>query len=143
MLLHLHGEPSELAFADGFVEVAALARRLRERVAPGRLRLLYSTACYGAAHAEAFLDAGFRVVSGARGTNANGAYDYAVELAAWACGLRYRSALRAGNLRPPLRLFDAIARWTGFPDADSFKEARGDSSLRIGSPPVAGRIAQG
>jgi hypothetical protein len=138
VLLHLHGEHQILWFADRAVYLdqlqALIAGQLPELGLRGRLRLLYSTACYGAEHAVAFVDSGFRVASGAIAVNANGPWDYPVQLLFWGLGVPYRTALSAGNNRLIARIHDWVARKLRFEDVNSIKTAAGDGATRITSP---------
>ena len=58
----LHGSPGRLIFDDGNGKGLAVdATAVAATFAPARakLRMLYSTACYGLSHAQAFVDGGF------------------------------------------------------------------------------------
>lgn len=138
VLLHLHGDHQILWFSDRGVYMDQLqgliAEQLPDPELRRRLRLLYSTACYGAEHAIAFANAGFRVASGAIGVNANGIWDYPVELLLWGLGVPYRTALSAGNSRLISRIHDWVARKLRFEDVNSVKTAAGDGVTRITSP---------
>ena len=60
VILVAHGLNGRLQFSQGDVCTAAdLATQLRAAGAAPKLRLLYSSACFGATHAEQFLGAGF------------------------------------------------------------------------------------
>lgn len=135
VLLHLHGGDRVLWFADGPVPTPELAAAIRRRKLSDRLRLLYSTACYGGSHAQDFVDAGFCTASGARGTNANAAHDYSVQLASWALKRTYAQALKAGNKKMFCELYDGLARRIGFDDVDSRKVVKGDKDITIMSSP--------
>jgi len=135
VLLHLHGGDRVLWFADGPVSTPDLAQEIRARKLSGRLRLLYSTACYGGSHAQDFVDAGFCTASGAKGTNANAAHDYSLQLGTWALRKPYEKALRAGNKKIFVELYDGIARKMGFDDVDSRKIVKGDKDITIDSNP--------
>jgi hypothetical protein len=133
VLINLHGMPSALWFADGEIRTARLADQIVERHLPPKLRLLYSTACYGASHAPDFVRAGFRVASGAIGVNANGAHDYPVELLYWGLGATYRDALKAGNAKWAIEAYDKLAVQAQFEDVCSTKIAVGSGLTRITS----------
>lgn len=135
VLLHLHGGDRVLWFADGPMSTPELSELIRRRKLSDRLRLLYSTACYGGTHAQDFVDAGFCTASGARATNANAAHDYSVQLGTWALRRTYAQALRAGNKKIFCELYDGLARRMGFEDVDSRKIVKGDKEITIGSLP--------
>ena len=69
VFLHLHGLQGELFFEEGAVATSELADQIRAEHLHDRLRLLYSTACYGASHAHDFVRAGFRIASGSVAVN--------------------------------------------------------------------------
>lgn len=134
VLLHLHGKERELWFADGAIATRQLKERIAGQQLQGRLRLLYSTACYGANHAPDFVAAGFRVASGAIAVNANAAHDYPTELIYWALGATYEAAMKAGNNRFLTRINDRLAVRFRFTDVNSIKSMAGHGETRITSP---------
>ena len=134
VFLVMHGSPGRLYFDDRSVTSAELGEHLRAASPVGRLRLLYSTACYGASHAEDFIRAGFRTASGALAVCANGPYDLPAQLLAWGSLQTYKSALVAGN-NPVFRLIhDNAAKLMGFADVNSEKIIAGKKYTRITSP---------
>ena len=108
--------------------------KLSDTLLKQRLRLLYSTACYGATHAPDFIRAGFRVASGATRTNANGPYDYPTQLACWGRGWTYRSTVNLANSPIFIAMHDAIAKLLGFDDVNSEKMIEGRKHTRITTP---------
>jgi hypothetical protein len=136
VLLHLHGKEDRLLFADGPITTAQLGERIAARRIQDKLRMLYSTACYGADHASDFVEAGFRLASGAIAVNANSIYDYPAQLLLWALGKPYRVALSAGNRSLMTRAWDRVARRFRFQDVDSRKIAVGDQDTSITSEAV-------
>lgn len=136
VFLVMHGSKARLHFEDGAVSTADLKTQLQVADLKNRLRLLYSTACYGATHADDFVGAGFRVVSGALGVNANGPYDYPAQLVHWGRGQRYKTAVNAGNRRLGILTHDAVARAAGFDDVNSEKIIAGKKYTRITSEAV-------
>jgi hypothetical protein len=133
VLLHLHGEKGRLWFADDVISTPKLAEQIAAQQMQDKLRLLYSTACYGATHAPDFVQAGFRVASGAIGVNANSPHDYPTQLLYWGLGSPYKSALAAGNSKPLTKVFDSVARKLNFSDVNSFKEVVGKRNTTITS----------
>jgi hypothetical protein len=130
----LHGLENELWFHDGPVQTSDLGEEIRAEKLKQRLRLLYSTACYGASHAPDFIRAGFRVASGATRTNANGPYDYPTQLACWGRGWTYRSTVNLANSPVFIAMHDAIAKLLGFDDVNSEKIIEGRKHTRIITP---------
>lgn len=133
VLINLHGEKRRLWFFEGVITVSRLADLLAAKQIQHKLRLLYSTACYGANHATDFVRAGFDVASGAIAVNANGAHDYPVQLLNWARGKPYKAALEAGNNEPLTRISDRAAEKLGFEDVNSYKIAVGNGETSIAS----------
>ena len=133
VFLNLHGLRDGLKFADGKATIASLGAEIGELDLGHRLRLLYSTCCWGARHAPYFVDAGFKTASGSVGINANGPFDFPMTLGKWTNGNTYDSAIRAAN-NPFMRMVhDRAAELIGFDDVDSTKELHGVKSLRITS----------
>jgi len=136
VFLVMHGSETRLFFDDVSVTTADLAEMLAAADLAHRLRLLYSTACYGALHAEDFVKAGFRTASGALAVCANGPYDFPTQLLKWGTFNTYRSAMAAGN-NPVFRVIhDNAAKLMGFTDVNSEKTIAGKKLTRITSPAI-------
>ncbi len=131
VFLHLHGLENELFFEEGPVETSELGDQLQAAGLKERLRLLYSTACFGATHAPDFVRGGFRVASGAVAINANGPYDYPAQLFNWGLGQTYRMVVQAGSNPMFLAILDNVAKAMGFDDVNSRKEIKGRVLTRI------------
>ena len=134
VFLVMHGMEGELLFDDVTMRTEELAQLLKAADLAHRLRLLYSTACYGASHAEHFADAGFRTASGALGVCANGPYEFPTQLLKWRNNQTYKSSVKAGD-NPVFRLIhDHAAKLMGFTDVNSEKVIMGKKLTRITSP---------
>jgi hypothetical protein len=134
VFLVMHGNPGRVYFDDMSITTANLGERLKAADLAGRLRLLYSTACYGASHADDFVKAGFRTASGAVAVCANGPYDFPTQLLKWGTNQTYKSTLKAGN-NPVFRVIhDNAAKAMGFTDVNSEKIIVGKKYTRITSP---------
>jgi hypothetical protein len=134
VFLVMHSSPHRLYFDDGSITTADLGERLKAANLAGRLRLLYSTGCYGASHADHFVGAGFRTASGAVGICANGPYDFPTQLMKWGTLHTYKSTVTAGN-DPVFRVIhDNAAKAMGFTDVNSEKVIVGKKYTRITSP---------
>ena len=129
----LHGLQGKLFFHDGPVSTAKINQMIAGAKLENRLRLLYSTACYGATHAQDFVDAGFRTASGARGICANGPFDFPVQLYNWSKGKTYKSTVKAANHELGLLTHDTLISVLGFTNVDSFKIIKGKKLTRISS----------
>lgn len=133
VFLNLHGLKHGLKFNDGTVKIDDLAEEIADLGLQHRLRLLYSTCCWGSRHAPYFIEAGFKTASGAVGINANGPFDFPTQLAGWTNGRTYDSVVRSANNPFMLQIHDRLAELMGFDEVDSTKEVFGVKSLRITS----------
>jgi hypothetical protein len=136
----LHGSPGRLIFDNGAgkpdsVTVTDLIPALAP--ASSKLRVLYSTACYGLSHAQSFVDAGFDAACGAIGECANGPAEYPQVLSTWAHGHTFKDAVNKGDDPTTRKIFDAIAKLSGFPNANSDKEIKGTLTVTIDTVPAA------
>jgi hypothetical protein len=134
VFLVVHGSPGRVYFDDMSITTADLREQLKAADLADRLRLLYSTACYGASHAGDFIEAGFRTASGAVAVCANGPYDFPTQLIKWGTVHTYKSTVKAGN-NPVFRVIhDNAAKAMGFTDVNSEKIIVGKKYTRITSP---------
>lgn len=132
VFVNLHGAPGALWFHEGAYGTSEIKDALatHDALTP-KLRLLYSTACYGDSHAEDFLAAGFQVASGSLKVNSNSPFDYPTTMNAWKAGDPFASAQEKGNNEVWRKFYDGIAKNQGFEDADSTKIVHGDKALTI------------
>lgn len=107
VLLHCHGNDERLYLYEERVTSQELAKAIGQLRIGHRLRMLYSTACYGASHADDFvMHAGFTCASGAKGINYNSATEYPEFLSRWNSGESFGSAIaksRNKNLDGPFK----------------------------------------
>jgi len=83
-----------------------------------------------------FVEAGFRVASGAVGVNANQLYDYPLQLYHWGTNKTYESAVKAGNNPALMKMQDTLAS-AFFGDAvNSEKIIEGTKHTRISSEAI-------
>ena len=109
----LHGSPDRLEFQDGSWYTPSMATKLAGLSLSSKLRLVYSTACYGATHNDNFLQAGFKTAIGALGVNTNSAFELPMLLNLWALGKNLKDALRLGDKPATRRLADEAAKAYG------------------------------
>lgn len=133
VVLSLHGEEGRLIFSDGRIYSHDLGQRLRAEGLNDKLRLLYSGACYGNTHAGDFIDAGFRVASGAIGVASNGAFDFPLQFIHWSRGEPYEAVVKAGNFQFGIDISDTVARIKGYRNVNSRKIITGDKRTGISS----------
>jgi hypothetical protein len=134
----LHGSPGKLIFDNGSGRPdPVMVTDLIPALAPARpkLRILYSTACYGLSHAQPFVDAGFEAACGAIGECANGPAEYPQVLSMWAHGHTFKDAVNKGDDPSTRKIFDIIAKLSGFPKANSDKEIKGTLTVTIDTVP--------
>lgn len=137
VILVAHGLTGRLQFSrDHVCAVADLARQIRVAGAAPKLRLLYSSACFGATHAEQFLGAGFSTVIGALEKNTTGLSEFRRLLRAWVGGASAGAALDIAD-RPVQRWFwDTAAKVAGrLKRVNSRKQLDGDPDVTIATPP--------
>lgn len=135
VIVNLHGLPGGLVFADGLAATAALAPALRA-AGRGKLRLAYSSACYGESHGLDLIAAGFAAAVGARRVNTTGATEFGLFVLLWGLGAPVARALSAADHPALRRPTDAAARVLlralgERGEVDSRKVVAGDRAVRI------------
>jgi hypothetical protein len=136
VLLMLHGETGGVVFQDGGVRSSTLARELAALKLGGKLRLMYSTCCYGDSHSADWLSAGFDTAIGSKKVNANSAVELAPLLSLWQ--FNFKAADCLAPTVPPTGPNDAVARAFGQANhlgwaahVDSTKVIRGNANVQI------------
>jgi hypothetical protein len=139
-----HGLDKGVLFSDGKTPMsdvtAAIVSNLNA-TQRGKLRVVFSTACFGATHRSGWLSAGFKAASGSTGIYADSASSYPAFLAAWIIEAKFSDAVAAANAADPLRLSDNAARvWfnsQGKPEkanlVNSNRVVSGSGALKIGT----------
>jgi hypothetical protein len=113
LLVLLHGSPDRLEFHDRSWPTPDMATELGGLGISPKLRLVYSTACFGATHNDDYLRAGFKAAIGARKVNTNSAFELPMLLNLWALGKNAKDALRLGDKPATRNLADGAARAFG------------------------------
>jgi hypothetical protein len=131
VILMLHGFDGVLCFADSESHSVILADEISALNLKSKLRMLYSTTCYGKSHAIDFVAAGFQTACGSIATNANAATEYPTVLTMWAAGSKLKNAIAAGDLSLTRQPQDLSAKAMGFADANSTKEIIGNGNITI------------
>jgi hypothetical protein len=138
-----HGLSDRVVFSDGSRTMAQVKDAILAKLsAPDRakLRMVFSTACFGATHRDEWLAAGFNTASGSRKIYADSGTSYPAFLAAWVGGQPFSAAVRAANDSDPLRLQDkaAVPTLVSFgmseeraKEVDSVRVVAGSGDLRI------------
>lgn len=131
LLVMVHGEAERLLLRGGKHAMDRLAFDIDVLGIGKKLRLAYSTACYGATHADELVAAGFDCAVGAKQINANGATEFPLVVAGWSSGKTIETAVADGAVGMDLQ--DAAAVVMGFNGVDSTKVIAGDGDLTISS----------
>jgi hypothetical protein len=140
VIVVLHGSPGKLIFDAGNGKGdPVVVTDLIPELAPARpkLRILYSTACFGLSHAQGFVDAGFEAACGAIGQCANGPVEYPQVLSMWSDGHTFKDSVNKGDDPATRKIFDAAAWLSGFRKANSDKEIKGNLTVTIDTLPTA------
>jgi len=140
-----HGLSGNVLFSNGSFTMASVRDRILANLTAtqrAKLRMVFSTACYGASHRQAWRDAGFKTVSGSRGVYADSVASYQPFLTAWVSGLSFGTGVAAANTAGSFSTWDATAaawlfakgsqRWD---EVDSFRLTSGNTGLTIGTMP--------
>lgn len=107
-----------------------------------KLRVVFSTACFGATHRTGWIQAGFKTASGALGVYSDSASSYVPFLTAWALGQSFGSAVNIANLADVFHVWDNLANATFLANtpfagqANSTRVISGNSGLTIDGNPV-------
>lgn len=141
-----HGATAEVVLADDRWAINEVRDRIRTGLTVAdraKLRMVFSTACFGSSHRPAWREAGFKTVSGAREIYADSAASYLPFLSAWALGGTFGASVTAANVAGVPSGWDlAASAWylsQGRPveasQIDSFRVTSGSTGLTIGTMP--------
>ena len=103
-----------------------------------KLRMLYSTACFGKSAIDGWRKAGFKVVSGGRKVYTDSASSQPKFLRAWKDGSTFRTSVEAANKAQKLDLWDklvALSKNYEKSDLDSYREMKGAKCIKLNSNP--------
>lgn len=150
LVVNPHGTSRQLWFDDGPVQaddVCTAVRRRLDAAQRRRLRAVFSTACYGMSHNDAWLRAGFSVAVGCHGIYADGLTSLPRMLKGWAGGQSARDAVAAANAADPKHRQDALAaryyrragRHEDAAAVDSTRVVDGASAMLVTSDPAQWR----
>ncbi len=138
LLLMLHGKPGIIVFKDGEKDSDDVKNQIKALNIRTKLRLLYSTCCYGDSHSADFIDAGFDTAIGSKKVNANAAVEFAPLLSFWQFDFKISDCLAITVPATPAA--EAAARLYGesktppldwADDVDSTKVLRGNPNIKI------------
>lgn len=140
-----HGLDNEVTLADGSWTIGEVRDRIQALLTVAdraKLRMVFSTACFGGSHRLGWREAGFRTVSGSREVYADSAASYLPFLSAWALGGTFGASVTAANAAGlPSGWDQAAALWfaargSAFANqVDSFRLTSGSTGLTISTMP--------
>jgi hypothetical protein len=151
VIINLHGLDEELFFYNGGWRMSEIQEELLNPDAPyteatkiamkRKLRMLYSTACYGASHNNNWNAIGFDVSAGAVGVNANAEFEYGGVIGSWSGAAPFSTGFQLSNTDAALAVSDTPVRIAGelgnnsLRHVNSKKILRGNTALTINSDP--------
>ena len=141
-----HGLSGEVLFADGRKTMDQVKADLVNNLTAAqrsKLRMIFSTACFGSSHRTKWRDAGFKTASGSQGIYADSALSYPAFLGSWIVGANFSTAVGVANAADALRISDNAAKaWFNSKNrqdlanqVNSNRLVSGSSSLTIGTMP--------
>ncbi len=83
LIVMLHGRPGRLIFHEGSKNSSAVKNQIKALNIQSKLRLVYSTACFGDSHSADFIAAGFDAAIGSKKVNANAGMEFGLLLGGW------------------------------------------------------------
>jgi len=131
VIMMVHGLPGKLCFQDRDAPTVEIAKTIVQLGVQPKLRLYYSTACFGATHNDDLLAAGFDAAIGAVGENCNAATEYPTLLTLWGAGRPINDALVSAEPVFTRVAADTMARALGFKKANSEKVLAGSRRVKI------------
>jgi hypothetical protein len=147
VLFVTHGLGKEVFFSDSGVGILPVRDEIQKKLptsSRGKLRILFSTACFGQTHINGWLQAGFEAASGSKAVYADSALSYPVFLGNWAAGQTFANAVAAANGADPLHVQDNVAKkvmehWNSSfaSQVDSTRVIGGAGSTTLSSTPQA------
>lgn len=119
-------------------DVAPAIQKALGKSGVAKLRMLYSTACFGKSAIDGWRAAGFKVVSGGRKVYTDSASSQPKFLRAWKSGKTFRTSVDAANKAQKLDLWDklvALSKNYDKDDLDSYRTIKGAKCIKLNSNP--------
>ena len=138
-----HGLNEQVEFADVTRSIDDVKQAIVAALSASdraKLRVVFSTACFGATHRDGWIASGFRVASGSKGVYADSGTSFPAFLTAWSTGQSFSAAVKAANDSDQLRLQDkeavSVMKSFGTPDkflndVDSVRVVKGNGELTV------------
>ena len=83
LIVMLHGSPGKIVFKGGSKNSSVVKNQIKALNIQTKLRLVYSTCCFGDSHSADFIAAGFDSAIGSKKVNANAAVEFGPLLSLW------------------------------------------------------------
>ena len=136
LIVMLHGSPGKIIFKGGGKDSSLVKDEIKALNITTKLRLAYSTCCFGDSHSADFIAAGFDSAIGSKKVNANAAVEFAPLLSLWQFDTKLSDCLSPTiPLTPPsdaaARAYGQAADTSWKDDVDSTKLIRGNRNLKI------------
>ncbi|MCB9869519.1 MAG: hypothetical protein H6837_06660 [Planctomycetes bacterium] len=110
-------------FYEGVYTIESVVGRIESTMSVARrmkLRMIYSTACFGAQHAAGWRRAGFKCIAGSAGVCADTFVSFPNFLAQWSLGTPFVGAVSIANAADPMRALDVTAQGLLYRAGSSF-----------------------
>jgi hypothetical protein len=140
-----HGLSGSVAFSNGTSSITTVSNAIKSGLTAAKrakLRMVFSTACYGASHNAGWLSAGFKAASGSKKIYADSALSFPAFLGAWALNMTFSQSVSAANLADAAHVQDTAAKgvlfaagYSNWSDVDSTRVVAGNGSIRISTMP--------
>lgn len=136
LLVLLHGCPGAIVFKDGTKRSSFLKDQIQALNIQSKLRLVYSTCCYGDSHSGDFIAAGFDSAIGSKKVNSASAVEFAPLLSLWQYDQKLCDCLAPSIPLVPAsdtvtKLYAQLNNMDWKNDVDSTKVLRGNANLKI------------
>jgi len=131
VLAFIHGNPGKMSFSNGVKASEAIRTDIAKLDIKRKLRMYFTTACYGATHAEDMIAAGFNCAAGPLGVCANSAVVLPEFITLWATGSSFEDCIDASQNPALSKPFEDRARKMNFSDVDSTNRRYGAGGVRI------------
>lgn len=134
-----HGLTNQIVLADGNLKDLVVREAFESKMsdaARAKLRVCFSTACFGKSHLDLWTAVGFSDASGSKKVYADSALSYAPFLATWAAERTFAEAVAAANAADALDVADEAARAyyraKGTPRDDATARMIDSTRVRVG-----------
>jgi hypothetical protein len=136
LIVMLHGSPGKIYFRSGSKDSSDVRDQISALNIKPKLRLVYSTCCFGDSHSADFIAAGFDSVIGSKKVNANAAVEFAPLLSLWQFNIKLSDCLAPTIAPTPAAdaaasLYGQAANTSWKNDVDSTKVLKGNANLKI------------